>query len=101
MLLDSVQKFIANDYDFDTRQKIAESDQGYSQVWQTFAELGWTAIPFAEEDGGIGGGAVDMMVVMEQFGRGLLVEPTSPTWSRGWRIATLPALGRSPTGWSR
>ena len=54
MLLDSVQKFIANDYDFDTRQKIAESDAGYSaEVWQTFAELGWTAIPFSEEDGGM------------------------------------------------
>ncbi len=76
MLLDSVQKFIANDYDFDTRQKIAASDDGYSKdVWQTFAELGWTAIPFSEEDGGIGGGAVDMMVVMEQFGRGLVIEP--------------------------
>ncbi|MEM8682327.1 MAG: acyl-CoA dehydrogenase family protein [Pseudomonadota bacterium] len=76
MLLDSVQKFIANDYDFDTRQKIAASDDGYSkETWQMFAELGWTAIPFSEEDGGIDGGAVDMMVVMEQFGRGLVVEP--------------------------
>ncbi|MEM9688036.1 MAG: acyl-CoA dehydrogenase family protein [Pseudomonadota bacterium] len=76
MLLDSVQKFIANDYDFDTRQAIAASDEGFSKdVWQTFAELGWTAIPFAEADGGIDGGAVDMMVVMEQFGRGLVVEP--------------------------
>ncbi|MEM1173379.1 MAG: acyl-CoA dehydrogenase family protein [Pseudomonadota bacterium] len=76
MLLDSVQKFIANDYDFDTRQKIAASDDGYSkETWHMFAELGWTAIPFSEEDGGIDGGAVDMMVVMEQFGRGLVVEP--------------------------
>ena len=76
MLLDSVQKFIANDYDFDRRQSYAESEQGFSSdVWTTFAELGWTAIPFDEDDGGIGGGPVDLMIVMEQFGRGMLVEP--------------------------
>ena len=76
MLLDSVQKFIANDYDFDKRQAYSDSEQGFSsEVWSTFAELGWTAIPFDEEDGGIGGGPVDMAIVMEQFGRGMIVEP--------------------------
>ncbi len=76
MLLDSVQKFIANDYDFDKRQSYSDSEQGFSSdVWATFAELGWTAIPFDEEDGGIGGGPVDLMIVMEQFGRGMIVEP--------------------------
>jgi hypothetical protein len=43
--------------------------------WQTFAELGWLSIPFAEEHGGFGGGAVDTMVMMEQFGKGLVLEP--------------------------
>jgi len=76
MLVDSVEKFIANDYDFATRQKYAGSGQGFSsEVWQTFAELGWTAIPFSEEDGGIDGTPLDLMVVMQQFGRGLVVEP--------------------------
>ncbi|MDJ0760085.1 MAG: acyl-CoA dehydrogenase family protein [Woeseiaceae bacterium] len=76
MLLDSVQKFINNDYDFDKRQSYSDSEQGFSsEVWTTFAELGWTAIPFDEEDGGIGGGPVDLMIVMEQFGRGMIVEP--------------------------
>ncbi|MDJ0919138.1 MAG: acyl-CoA dehydrogenase family protein [Woeseiaceae bacterium] len=76
MLLDSVQKFIANDYDFDKRQSYSDSEQGFSsEVWTTFAELGWTAIPFDEEDGGIGGGPIDLMIVMEQFGRGMIVEP--------------------------
>ncbi len=76
MLADSIEKFIANDYDFDTRQKHAGSDTGYSaEVWQTFAELGWTAVPFSEEDGGFGGGAIDIMVMMQLFGRGLVVEP--------------------------
>ncbi len=76
MLADSIDKFIANDYDFDTRQKYAGSDKGFSpEVWQTFAELGWTAVPFSEDDGGIGGGPIDIMIVMERFGRGLVVEP--------------------------
>jgi len=76
MLEDSVARFIENDYDFETRQKIASSEDGYSHdLWQTFAELGWTAVPFSEEDGGLGGGAVELMLMMEQFGRGLVVEP--------------------------
>ena len=76
MLDDSVGKFIANDYDFETRQKYAASEQGYSpDVWQTFAELGWTSVPFSEEDGGFGGGPADLMVLMLRFGKGLVVEP--------------------------
>ncbi len=76
MLANSVSKFMEIDYDFERRQKIAESDNGYSlELWQTFAELGWTAVPFAEDDGGLGGGPVELMLMMEQFGRGLLVEP--------------------------
>ena len=76
MLTDSVAKFIANDYAFENRQKYAASEQGYSaDVWETFAELDWTAVPFSEADGGFDGGPVDMMVMMQQFGRGLIVEP--------------------------
>jgi alkylation response protein AidB-like acyl-CoA dehydrogenase len=76
MLDDSVEKFIANDYDFEKRQKYAASDKGYStEVWQTFAELGWTSVPFSEEDGGFGGGPADLMVLMLRFGKGLIVEP--------------------------
>lgn len=76
MLIDSVEKFITNEYDFERRQKYAASDLGYSSdVWQTFAELGWTAVPFSEEDGGFDGGPVELMVMMQQFGRGLIVEP--------------------------
>ena len=76
MLADSVGKFINNEYDFDTRQGYAGSDQGYSEeVWSTFAELGWTAVPFTEEDGGFGGGPTDVMVLMQSLAPGLVVEP--------------------------
>jgi len=76
MLADSIEKFIANDYDFETRQKYSGSELGYSKdVWNTFAELGWTAFPFSEDDGGFDGGPVDLMVVFERLGRGLVVEP--------------------------
>jgi len=76
MLADSVGKFIDNEYDFDTRQSYAGSEKGYSDsVWSMFAELGWTAVPFAEEDGGIGGGPADTMVMMQSLARGLVVEP--------------------------
>ena len=76
MLADSVEKFIGNDYDFETRQKYAGSKTGYSaDVWQTFSDLGWTAITLSEEDGGFDGGPVETMILMQQFGRGLVVEP--------------------------
>ena len=65
MLADSIEKFVANDYDFDTRQKYVDSEAGFSnEVWQTFADLGWTSILLSEADGGFGGGPVDLMVVM-------------------------------------
>jgi len=76
MLADSVARFIDADYDFENRQKSAGSETGYSKaMWTTFAELGWTAVPFAEGDGGLDGGPVEQMLMMEQFGRGLVVEP--------------------------
>jgi alkylation response protein AidB-like acyl-CoA dehydrogenase len=76
LLQDSVQRFIQNDYGFDIRQKILESDEGFSRkIWQSFADLGWLALPFGEADGGIGGGAVELMILLEAFGKGLVVEP--------------------------
>jgi len=76
MLRDSVERYMREDYDFESRRAIADSDLGMGKEnWQTFAELGWLSIPFAEEHGGFGGDAVDTMLVMEEFGKGLLVEP--------------------------
>lgn len=80
LIQDSINKFIQNDYDFETRMAISRRDIGYSKEnWELFAELGWLAIPFTEEQGGLGGSAIDLMVVMEEFGKGILVEPFIPT----------------------
>jgi len=76
MLDDSVEKFVSNEYDFKTRQANASSKLGYgAATWQTFCELGWTAMPFAEADGGLDGGPLETMLLMQQFGSGLVVEP--------------------------
>ena len=76
MLRDSIARFIDTDYNFETRQEIAAKKSGFSsEMWQTFAELGWTAVLFSEEDGGLEGGPIELMLMMEQFGRGLVVEP--------------------------
>ena len=76
MLRDSVARFIQDDYDFDTRREIAGTEAGMNpDNWKTFAELGWLSIPFAEEHGGFGGDTVDLMLVMEELGKGLVLEP--------------------------
>jgi alkylation response protein AidB-like acyl-CoA dehydrogenase len=75
-LQDTLQRFISRDYDFDKRKSVLQSDAGFSAAaWQQYAELGLLALPLPEDLGGLGGNAVDIMVVMEQFGQGLLMEP--------------------------
>jgi pimeloyl-CoA dehydrogenase small subunit len=75
-LQDTLQRFISRDYDFDKRRAFSKSDLGYSApAWSQYAELGLLSLPFPEDFGGLGGNGVDVMVVMEQFGAGLLLEP--------------------------
>jgi pimeloyl-CoA dehydrogenase small subunit len=76
LLKDSVDRLIAERYDFEQRKGYATHPQGYDpKLWAQYAELGLLALPFAEADGGIGGGPVETMIVMEAFGRGLVLEP--------------------------
>jgi len=76
MIKDSVARFVREEYDFDTRRKIIESDEGISRdFWAMFAELGWLSIPFAEEYGGFGGSVEDTVAMMEELGKGIVVEP--------------------------
>lgn len=84
LLANSVQQFIGKNYTFEARKGIIESPSGYSeQVWSTFAEMGLLGLPFANEYGGFGGNAVDLMPVMEAIGEGLVVEPYLPTVGLG------------------
>jgi alkylation response protein AidB-like acyl-CoA dehydrogenase len=88
LLAESVRRFVAQDYTFETRKAIVASGAGFSaRVWSTFAELGLLGIPFAPDDGGFGGGAVDLMPVMEAFGEALVVEPFLPTLMAGRLLA--------------
>tara|TARA_B100000674_G_C37958224_1_gene970728 strand:+ start:1041 stop:2171 length:1131 start_codon:yes stop_codon:yes gene_type:complete len=76
LINNSVEKFIAESYDSETRRTIVNSKNGYSEnIWKQFAELGWLALPFKEEDGGFGGDLIDLMIIMKAFGKGLVVEP--------------------------
>jgi len=75
-LQDTLQRFISREYDFQHRRSLARSPLGFSaEAWNRYSELGLLALPFPEEFGGLGGNAVDIMVVMEQIGQGLLLEP--------------------------
>ncbi len=79
LLKDSITQFVDKDYLFDIRQKNIKSELGYSSdFWKTFADLGWLGMPFSEADGGYDGGPIDLMVIMESLGRGLVVEPYIP-----------------------
>jgi pimeloyl-CoA dehydrogenase small subunit len=76
LLKDSVERFVRDEYEFEKRRKLAKSDEGFSRNnWRKMAELGWLGAGLPEEFGGIGGGAVERMIVMEQIGRGLMLEP--------------------------
>jgi alkylation response protein AidB-like acyl-CoA dehydrogenase len=73
---DALRRWVDKDYGFETRRKIIHSEAGVSeQAWATLVELGMLALPVPEEQGGFNGTAVDMMLVMQELGRGLLVEP--------------------------
>jgi alkylation response protein AidB-like acyl-CoA dehydrogenase len=75
-LRDTLARFVQKDYAFEKRKAILKSKDGYSrEAWQQLAEMGLTALGLPEEHGGLAGNAVDTMVVMEVFGRGLVVEP--------------------------
>ena len=71
-----VEQFIQRDYDWESRQSLILTDSGYSlDNWNTFAELGWLGISISDDSGGFGGSSVDTMILMEEFGKGLVLEP--------------------------
>lgn len=76
LLRNSLQRVLRERYDFDTRRAIVASDEGWSRKhWATFAELGLLAAPLPENFGGIGDGPLAAMIIAQEFGRRLVVEP--------------------------
>ncbi len=76
LLRESADRFVNETYTADHRRRVASDPLGFSaEIWKQFAELGWLALPIAEAHGGLGGGAVEIGILMEAFGRGLVSEP--------------------------
>ncbi len=80
LLRNSVVRLLADNYSFETFKKVSRGEPGWRpESWKQFAELGLLGAPLPEAYGGLGGGPVETMVVMEAFGRALVVEPYVPT----------------------
>ena len=75
LLADSVRRYLGKAYDFESRKKIVAGAGWSAEAWAQFAEMGLTGLVVPAEQGGFGGGAVDLMGVMEAFGEALVVEP--------------------------
>jgi alkylation response protein AidB-like acyl-CoA dehydrogenase len=76
LLRESAERFVSETYTADHRRKIANDPLGFSAgIWKQFADLGWLALPIPEAYGGLGGGAIEIGILMEAFGRGLVSEP--------------------------
>lgn len=105
LLKDSVDRLLTDRYGFDKRRGYLAEPGGWSPaMWAQYAELGLLGLPFAEEHGGFGGGAVEIMLVMEAFGRVLALEPYLATvvlagsalklaGSKQQKSALLPQIG--------
>src|SRR3954463_16226785 len=80
LLKESVEGLLGNSYDFDQRKKYMAEKGGWSKtVWSKLAEQGLLGLPFSEDDGGFGAGAVEIMIVMEEMGKAMVLEPYLPT----------------------
>ena len=76
MLRESADRFVTETYNADHRRRQASDPRGFStDIWKQFADLGWLALPIREDHGGLGGGAIEIGILMEAFGRGLVSEP--------------------------
>jgi len=112
LLRSSIQRLLRDQYDFDTRRKIIATEEGWSRKhWDGFAELGLLAAPFPEEFGGLGAGPLASMIIMQEFGRNLVVEPFFETivlaggvieqaGSSAQREEFLPEIAGGKTTWA-
>ena len=94
-LADTVHRWAEKDYGFDARKKMIHAGSGSAEAsWQALAELGVLALPVPEAQGGFDGSALDMMVVMQELGRALVVEPVFAT---ALGVEFLKLSGQHPT----
>jgi alkylation response protein AidB-like acyl-CoA dehydrogenase len=105
ILRETAERFLADRYGYRTFRAISESEAGFSaEMWAEFAKLGWLALPFSEDDGGLGGGAIDVAILMESFGKALVIEPyiagvilggglVAALGSKEQRAEFIPAIG--------
>ena len=95
LLRESVDKFVAAEYPFETRRALAASENGFSREhWRKFAELGWLGLGIPEKAGGVGGGPVETAIVMTGLGAGLAVEPYLATVVLGGYLLGQGAVGQ-------
>jgi alkylation response protein AidB-like acyl-CoA dehydrogenase len=88
---DALRRYLDKNYGFEARQAIVRSESGVSDThWAAFTELGLTALPVPEAQGGFNGGPIDMLVVMQELGRALVVEPY---WATAVGIEALRLAG--------
>ena len=78
MLADSVRRFVSRNYTSERRDLDPASSGFRNDDWQSFIDAGWLSLPFPKEDGGAGGNAVDLMVLLQELGKGLILEPLIP-----------------------
>ena len=90
MLKESVDQLITDRYTFEQRKQYMKEEAGYSRSqWEQYAEMGLLGLPFDEKYGGVSGGPVETMIVMEAFGRGLVLEPYLATVVLGGGLINL------------
>jgi alkylation response protein AidB-like acyl-CoA dehydrogenase len=76
LLRESADRFVSETFTAEHRRRTANDPLGFSRaIWKQFADLGWLALPIPETHGGLGGGAIEIGILMEAFGRGLVAEP--------------------------
>lgn len=76
LVSDSIERFVQDSYNLESRMALVGKGPGFSEAhWKSMSELGWFGLPFSEDDGGFGGNQLDTMILMEHFGKGLVLEP--------------------------
>jgi alkylation response protein AidB-like acyl-CoA dehydrogenase len=100
MLRDGIARFVQQEYTFEKRQRIVRDERGFSAShWRQFAQLGWLQMLFREEDGGLGGTAVDLIALMEPLGKALVLEPFVATAVLGGGLIAAAGSDAQKAAW--